>query len=110
MKKNGYTIPELLVVIVVLGILTIVIINKASFAFTEQNDDVMTKTDEMIIIKSATTYGKTIIDSIKETEQYISGKDLIDKEYLVDTDNKYVNVKIKLSYKEGDNISVEILK
>lgn len=110
MKKNGYTIPELLIVIVVIGILAVIVINKASFAFTDPNET-SSKTDEMILIKSATAYGKSIIESLKIEDKYISGKDLIESEYLVDTDNKYTNVKIKLSYNAvEDNISVEILK
>lgn len=110
MKSNGYTIPELLVVIIIMGILATIVINKASYAFTDPNEE-SKKTEEMILIKSATAYGKSILESLKIEDKYISGRDLIDSEYLIDTDNQYNDVKIKLSYNvEEDNVSVEILK
>ena len=37
MKKNGYTIPELLVVIIAVGIIALVSITKVSYAFSEIN-------------------------------------------------------------------------
>ena len=110
MKKNGYTIPELMIVIVVMGLIAIVVINKASFAFTDPNET-SSQTDEMILKKSDLAYGRKQIESLKMEDQYISGKDLIDNDYLIDSENKFSNVKIKLSYNAvEDNISVEILE
>lgn len=110
MQKSGYTIPELLVVVVVVGIFSMVAINKASYAFEDTNE-VTAQTEEMILIKSATAYANSILDSLKEEDVYLTGKDLVEKEYLVDDSNTYGNTKIKLSYKEETNsVSVEILK
>lgn len=110
MQKEGYTIPELIIVIVIVGVFSIIAINKASYAFVD-TDKVNEQTQDMILIKSATAYGKSIIETLKNGEQYITGKDLIDAEYLIDDNNVYNNAKIKLSYNvEGDSVSVEILK
>ena len=110
MKNEGYTIPELIIVIILIGVFSIVAINKASYAFVDTNT-INSETEEMILIKSATTYGKSIIDKLKNEDQYITGKDLTEADYLVDDENVYTNTKIKLSYNaETDSVSVEILK
>ncbi len=110
MNSKGYTIPELIIIIVVMGIISLFAINKVSYAL-EDTEVNMEQTREMILIKSATVYANSIIDSLKEKEAYITGKDLTEAEYLVDDDRIYANEKIKLSYNaETDSVSVEILK
>lgn len=110
MQNRGYTIPELIVVAVVLGLFSIVTINKASYAFVDTNE-VSETTEEMILIKSATAYGNSIKETLKsEKTKYISASDLVTAGYLVD-DEEYKNVKVKLDYKEDtDSVSVEIIK
>lgn len=110
MQSKGYTIPELIVVIVVVGIFSLVAINKASYAFVD-NDSITEETEEMILIKTSTAYANNIIETLKTDDIYITGKDLIDAEYLVDDEHIFTNVKLKLSYnKETDSPKVEILK
>ncbi len=110
MNSKGYTIPELLVVIVVVGIMSFFLINKASYAY-ENPEDVSEKTEELILTKSATIYSEKNKDMIKnEKTKYISANDLEEAGYLVDA-NEYKNIKIKLDYvEETDQIEVSIIK
>ena len=110
MQNKGYTILELIVVIIVVGIFSIVAINKASYAFVD-NDAITEETEEMILIKTSTAYASSILDTLKTDDIYITGKDLVEAEYLVDDEHIYTNVKLKLSYnKETGSPVVEILK
>lgn len=110
-QDKGYTIPELIVVIIVVGIFSIVAINKASYAFVD-TDEVGEQTERMILIKSSSAYANSIKEELKiETERYILGSDLVEAGYLVDDDKVYTNIKVKLSYNgETDSVSVEILE
>ena len=109
MQNRGYTIPELIIVIVVIGIFSFLLINKTSYAFAS-TDEVAKETEKMILIKTSTAYGNSILEQVKEEEQYITGKDLVDAGFLVDEDNKYSNIKLKISYNEATNsVNVEIL-
>lgn len=110
MQDKGYTIPELIVVIVVVGIFSIVAINKASYAFVD-TDTIGEETEKMILIKSSSAYANSIKEELKsEKERYILGRDLVTAGYLVDDDNLYTNKKVKISYNgETEEISVEIL-
>ena len=111
MKNKGYTIPELVVVILVIGIFSIVAINKASYAFVD-TDTIGEQTQNLILIKSATSYANSIKDELKnEMERYILGKDLVAAGYLIDDENNYISMKIKLSYSvDTDKVSVEIIE
>ncbi len=109
-QDKGYTIPELIVVIVIVGIFSLVVINKASYAFVD-TDELSSQTEDMILIKSATAYGNSILESLKNGDVYVSGKDLVEAEYLVDDTNVYGNRNIRLSYNsETNSVLVEILK
>lgn len=110
MQEKGYTIPELIVVAVIIGVFAIITINKASYAF-EDTGAISEQTEELILIKSSSLYGESIKESLKvEKTKYILASDLIELGYLV-IDDAYKNVKIKLEYKEEtDNIIVEIMK
>lgn len=111
MQDKGYTIPELIIVIIVVGIFSIVAINKASYAFVD-TDTIGEQTEHLILIKSASTYANNIKEELKaEKERYILGSDLVEAGYLVDDEHIYSTIKVKISYKEEtDQISVEILK
>lgn len=109
MQNRGYTIPELIIVIVIVGIFSMVLISKTSYAFTD-TDEVAKDTERLILIKSATDYGNSILETVKEKDQYITGKDLMEAEYLIDENNRYQDIKLKLSYDVGSNSTkVEIL-
>lgn len=110
MQNRGYAIYELIMVIIVVGIFSIIAINKASYAFVD-NDRITEETKEMILIKTSTAYASSIIDTLKSDDIYITGKDLVEAEYLVDDEHIFSNVKLKLSYNaETDSPKVEILK
>ncbi len=109
-NEKGYTLPELIVVIVVVGIFTFITINKMSYAF-QDNNQITKETEELILLKTANTYAENIIDTLKENDVYITGKDLVDEEYLIDDEHKMTNVKLKLSYNETlETPQVEILE
>ncbi len=110
MQNKGYTIPELVIVIIVVGIFSLIAINKASYAFVD-NDAVSEETEEMILVKTATSYASSIIETLKNDDIYVTGKDLVEAGYLVDDENTLANVKLKLSYNaETGSVKVEILK
>lgn len=110
MQNRGYTIPELVVVIIVVGIFSVLAINKASYAFVD-NDIISEETEEMILIKTSTSYANSIIETLKMDDIYITGKDLVEANFLIDDDHVFSNVKLKLSYnKETNAPNVEILK
>ena len=108
--KNGYTIPELIIVILVLGVISILAINKASYAFV--NDDTGFETIKLILIKSATTYGDSIKEDLKnDKNKYISSNDIINAGFLTDDENIYKNYTIKLTYNENtDSVSAEVVE
>lgn len=110
MQNKGYTIPELVIVIIVVGIFSLIAINKASYAFVD-NDAVSEETEEMILVKTATSYASSILETLKNDDIYVTGKDLVEAGYLVDDENTLANVKLKLSYNaETGSVKVEILK
>ena len=110
MKNNGYTIPELVGVVVFLGIVSFFMISKGSYAF-ENADEESNQSKELILEKSASLYGESIKESLKlEKTKYLLARDLVDAGYLVD-DDIYEGAKIKLDYiEETDSISVKIIK
>ena len=109
-NNKGYTIPELVVVAIIVGIFSIITINKVSYAFEDTNE-VSEKTEEMVVKKSATVYAESIKNELKEeSTKYILATDLIESGFLAD-DDLYKRIKIKLDYvEETDSVSVEILK
>ncbi len=109
-NKEGYTIPELIVVAVLLGIFSIVTINKVSYAFLDTKE-MNEKSEEMVISKSASIYGNDHKNDLKEEKtKYVLGKDLIEAGYLADIED-YKNIRVKLEYVEAtDSVSAEIMK
>lgn len=109
-SNKGYTIPELVVVAAFLGIVSIFMISKASYAFVDE-ESIGKETYEMILNKSASTYGNHIKETLRqEKSKYITASDLVEAGFLAD-DEEYKNIKIKLEYKEEtDTISVDFIK
>lgn len=111
MNKEGYTLPELLVVLGIVSVIAIFSIVKISFAFSDIDNKEEIKNQEKNLIKKASLlYSNTIIDRIKEEKViYISGMDLIDSGFLVDED-EYKILKIKLSYdEENKKVKYEVV-
>ena len=111
MKKNGYTLPELLVLLGVVSLIAIISIVKISFAYSDINNADEIKAQEKNLIKKAyLSYSNTILDRIKDEKVvYITGKDLIKAGFLID-DESYNSLKVKLSYNEKkDKINYEVV-
>ena len=111
MKKNGYTLPELLIVLGIISLIAIVSIVKISFAFSDiNNDEEIKKEEENLIGKAALIYSNQILDDLKnEKHMYISGVDLINAGILADND-EYKALKIKLNYDEkNDSVQYEVV-
>lgn len=88
MKKNGYTLVELLVVILLLGIATAIAVNKMSYAF-DNNSEKLIKQENEYILAEAKIYGETIKDEIKnKTSLTIKINDLVEKNYLKADDKR----------------------
>lgn len=115
MKNNrGYTVVELIVVIVVVGVLAFVGINKASYAFSDQEVALEKSTNFKIelIEKQAVKYGEDHKELFEEsTTTYIRVIDLIENKYLLESENDSigVNQKIKLEYKD-ENVTATFEK
>jgi prepilin-type N-terminal cleavage/methylation domain-containing protein len=110
MQNKGYTIPELIVVIAVLGLFSIVFIGKSSYALADTLDTTEEDTKNLILVKSGTVYANSNIDALKEEKtKYITTEELMESGYLVEDDD-YNNLKIKIDYiEESDSISVEVI-
>lgn len=117
MKKNGYTIIELLIVIVVLGVITAVILTKTSYAFKDNKQEYYEQKISLAL-RQAETYAPNI-ENIKTTETVIMISELIEKGYLAgDADGNYIdprnnedisNLKIRITYnEENDSYDVKM--
>lgn len=118
MKKNGYTLVELLVVIITLGLIVFLVINKTSYAFKNENTT-NTDSDIHLILRQAREYGSKLENLKEEESVVITVKDLIESGYVVGEDNTYItsegdnltDLKIKISYdKEKDEITAATLE
>lgn len=111
MKKNGYTLPELLVLLGVVSLIAIISIVKISFAYSDINNaDEIKKQEQTLIKKASLSYSNTILDRIKDEKVvYVTGKELIESGFLTD-DESYNSLKIKLSYNEkNDKVKYEVV-
>lgn len=81
-KKNGYTAIDLIIVIVVLGVITLFVIGKNSYAFEDHTEEFyQNKLD--LILQRAEKYGETIKDQIeKDGEVIVSVNELVVKKYM----------------------------
>lgn len=85
-NKNGYTIIELMIVIVVVGVFAFVAINKASYAFSD-NEVALKELEEQkasVIESAAKRYGEEHLDIFKGSDTtFIRVSDLVDNGYLL---------------------------
>ena len=121
-RKNGYTIIDLLIVIVIMGVVTFATISKFSYALTDNKDELY-KLEEKLIETQAAVYGATIIDELKEKSTTVTINHLINEKYL-SADDESGNIydprderetlndkKVKLSYDEKkDKVIAELEK
>ncbi len=119
MKKNGYTVIEMLVVIGVLGIFTIAILSSTSYAYKDMTPKYY---NELVksIEREATLYGKTLNNLKEEGNLVIVLSDMIDAGYyeadsegnVIDPRNSKANLnglKIKLTYNEDGSIDAKVI-
>ena len=120
MKKNGYTLIELIILIGALGVITLLIVPKLSTAFYNNNVELY-QSSLNIYLHSATLYGNNVVkEDVKTNDNYIiTIKDLVDVGYVTLTDgedildvngNSMLGIKIKLYYdSSNDSVYAEIL-
>ena len=121
MNKKGYTKIELLILIVLLGIVFFVSMNKVSYAFVDNSKELYD--NELKLIKTcASKYGESKKDEIHSsvTGLKIDVDELVKFGCLksVNKDGKYIfsneelnNISLNLSYNtQNDQIEVEVLK
>ena len=107
MKKNGYTVVELLVLIGIIALSAVLILPKLSLAFQDKREDIY-KMDLRTYLKDAEIYGETKKEEIKSQDEYIVtiNDDVKDPR----NQSSMLGVKIKLSYDETlDKVYAEIV-
>ena len=121
MKKNGYTVTEMLVVIIVLGVFTLVMMAATSYAFKDKSEDYFEEKVQLIE-KQAALYGKTLNNLKEEGNLVITVKDLVDKGYYVPDNTKgdvidprnskgtLNSMKVKLFYNQDGTIKAEVIE
>ncbi len=120
LNKLGYTKVELLIVVVLVGIVAFITINKTSYAFAIDNTDSVEEVKNLIELQ-AEDYAMDNLDLFKETDtNYIIVDDLVEAGYMIG-DNKglvidpsnssksYNDNKIKLEYNKDKNKVVATL-
>ena len=112
MNKLGYSKIEILVVIVLLGIVAFITINKTSYAFAVDGTEAIDEVNYLIEVQ-AEEYALANTSLFEETNTtYISVDDLIEAGYLVgnekglltdptDTSKNFNDKKVRLEYNEN---------
>ena len=122
MKKNGYTIIELLVIVILLGVASFITIRGVSHALVDNKEELY-QDDVHSILDSAKLYGMDNLEELKSNHSIIvTVQDLIDKSYLgSDEEGNFIdvrtngatlnNIKIAIIYDEkSDSINAELEK
>ncbi len=120
-NKKGYTVIELLIVMIVFGIITAAFVGATSYAFKDNTDEYY-KTRISNIESNAKRYAMTLEELKTEKSKIITVKDLLEEGYLTaDNNNGDVldprnskatlnNVKIKLTYDEEKGYKAVVIK
>ena len=115
MKRNGYTVYDILIIIVILGISALIVIPRVSNALKEYDSKDEVYNEIMAdYLKLAEMYGNDNKEKIKEeSNTVVSIDDLIKEGYIVssteeiidirDNYTKMNNIKIKLIYNEDED-------
>jgi len=112
MKRKGYTVPELLVIIGVLGVIALVTITKISFAFENINNPEEQQKEINHLVEQATiAYAKSKAEEFKKSEDiYIYAKEVASAGFLFEKD-EYNSKKVKIIYeKETDTFKAEVVE
>lgn len=111
MNKKGYTLPELLVVLGIVGVIFLVFVTKTSHALEEiDNTSDIAMMEENVVKNAALKYAESIKESFKEEKtKYFSAQEIMDAGYLIN-DEAYKSEKIKITYDETtDSFTLEII-
>ena len=108
MKKNGYTLMELIVLIVGLGLIALIGIKNASYAFTDNKDELYHESI-VSILECAKQYGNDNLETLKEEKQLIiTVNELIEKNYIgSDEDGNYIDVRDENETLNNTKIAIE---
>lgn len=100
-QKNGYTIPELLIVVGIIGVIALVAITKVSFAFSEiNNTEEQQERMKSLVEQAANSYVQSKKEEFSKTEDtYIFAKEVASAGFLFEKE-EYNTMKIKISYQE----------
>ena len=119
--KNGYTVKEMLVVIIVLGVFTLGMLSFTSYAFKDRSNDYYQEKVHLIE-KRAVEYAATLEELKTEGNMVITVKELVDNGFYVADDNSgnvtdprnsHANLnglKVKLTYLENGNIIAKVIE
>lgn len=111
-KKNGYTIPDLLIVAAIVGFIALVTIIKVSYAFSEISNPEQEERETNHLVECASvTYAKHNKDEFtKEKETFIYAKEVAAAGFLFEKE-EYNSMKVKITYDEAnDSFSAEVVK
>ncbi|MCI8393857.1 MAG: type II secretion system protein [Bacilli bacterium] len=111
-NKKGYTVPELVAIIALTGIIALICISKTSYAFKEINDPDIQKEEVKSLVQQATkAYVKSKEEDFKKEEvTYIYAKEVATAGFLFEKD-AYNSMKIKISYqKESNSFEIEVVE
>lgn len=112
MKKNGYTIPELLIVIGVVGIIALVTIIKVSFALENINNPKEQKEQINNLVEQASiAYARSKGEEFaKEEDTFIFAKEVATAGFLFEKE-EYNSMKVKISYeKNSKSFQAEVVE
>lgn len=120
MKKNGYTVLEMLLVIVVLGVFTTLILSVTSYAYQDNSVSYYNEV-EHLVEKQAVLYAATLTNLEDEKTLVITLNDLVEAGYYIADDSlgnvidprnsksTLNGIKIKLNY-NGGNIKASVIE
>lgn len=120
MNNKGYTLTEILVVIIVLGVFTIALMSATSNAFKNRAPEYYEE-KVALIEKEAKLYAESLPNLKQEGNLVITVKDLVDKGYYVADQNGDVldprnskatlnGLKIKLTYNSDGTYSAKVIE
>lgn len=121
MKKNGYTIPELVIVIVIFGVIYFLIANNISYAFSLNVEEELYNLTIDNIEKTAKIYGENNLELFKEDKDiYLTVSELIENNILTAEEGKLTdprnsskdlnNLKVKLTLEDENKVTAKVLK
>ena len=112
MKSRGYTVVDILLVIVVLGVCALVTIPNMSLAFRDNKEELY-KEQIDVYLKQAKLYGEEHKDLFQDNTMVLTLDDLINEGYIGSFDDKIYDIrdgktilnsmKIRIIYNEEDD-------